>query len=98
MTLINSIPPSVVYTDQQGWTLSDCLLHKTHHGMRARCWGVVVDWFLERAQTHPDETPEERVLVYKAIYERALLDDLIIAYTRSVVGRQIARDFNGAAV
>lgn len=76
--------------------LSDCLLHRTHHTMRAACWGTLVDWYMERSVSHPDESWREHADMYWAQYERALLDDHIAAHTRQAIGRQIARDFNGA--
>lgn len=76
-------------------TLGDCLLHRTHHEMEQKCWGVVLDWILERSETHPDE-PQERTLdMFKATYERALLDDLIALQVRSRAGDYVSREFNG---
>jgi hypothetical protein len=47
--------------------LGDCILHATHHAMAGECWRAVLDWSTEHG-SDPD--------VYKAAYERALLNDL----------------------
>jgi hypothetical protein len=75
--------------------LGDCLLHRAHHHLRSSCWGVIVDWFLERSQMLPNEPERDSAHAYVTCYERALLDDLIALHIRSLAGNIVAKAYNG---
>ncbi|MFB4306941.1 hypothetical protein [Actinomadura sp. GTD37] len=60
----------VTQPDPPEQLLGDCVLHRTHHVLAGECWRAVIDW---NAEHGPDAGPD----VYKAAYERALLNDLI---------------------
>lgn len=48
-----------------------CLLHADYHVMHERCWGVVLEWQLNRPKNGMD--PRDH---YQLLVERAMLDEL----------------------
>lgn len=54
--------------------LGDCLLHGDHHLMTPECWYTVIDFYMNTSDEAPGVTGERAVRLYKAAYERALLN------------------------